>query len=71
MLTKMREGGHYSPLTDQEFEEFKRQNPQIAPYFELNDDGEDMKSISALEVPEVPDSAPICDHWEKAAFRML
>lgn len=24
MLTKMREGGHYSPLTDQEFEEFKR-----------------------------------------------
>ena len=71
MLTKMREGGHYSPLTDQEFEEFKRQNPQIAPYFELNDDGEEMKSISELEVPEVPDSAPICDHWEKAAFRML
>ena len=24
MLTKLREGGFYSPMTDQEFEEFKR-----------------------------------------------
>lgn len=34
MLTKLREGGFYSPMTDQEFEEFKRQNSEIAQYFE-------------------------------------
>jgi len=27
MLTKLREGGYYSPMTDAEFEEFRRQNP--------------------------------------------
>lgn len=42
MLTKLREGGHYSPMTDAEFEEFRRQNPQIAKYFELSDEGEDV-----------------------------
>ena len=38
LLTTLREGGYYSPMTDQEFEEFKRMNPEIAKYFELNDD---------------------------------
>ena len=71
MLTKLREGGFYSPMTDQEFEEFKRQNPQIAPYFELNDEGEEKKPLSELQVPEVPESAPIFDQWEKAAQRLL
>lgn len=27
MLTKLREGGFYSPMSDTEFDEFKRQNP--------------------------------------------
>jgi len=27
--------------------------------------------LSSLEVPEVPESAPIFDQWEKAATRML
>lgn len=40
MLTKLREGGFYSPMTDQEFEEFKRLNPELARYFEVDEDGE-------------------------------
>jgi hypothetical protein len=46
MLTKLREGGFYSPMTDAEFDEFKRQNPQIARYFEFNEEGEELQSIS-------------------------
>lgn len=70
-LTTLREGGYYSPMTDQEFEEFKRAHPEMARYFELNDNDEDLQPISQLQVPEVPESAPIYDQWEKAAQRML
>ena len=61
MLTKLREGGFYSPMSDAEFEEFKRQNPSIAKYFELNEEGEEVEAINQLSVPEVPESAPIFD----------
>ena len=61
MLTMLREGGYYSPMTDQEFEEFKRQNPDVAAYFEVDEDGESVKPISELQVPEVSESAPIFD----------
>jgi len=71
MLTALREGGFYSPMTDAEFDDFKRQNPQMARYFEVNDDDEDVCPVSELAVPEVPESAPIFDQWEKAAQRML
>jgi len=71
MLTKLRDGGHYSPMTDIEFEEFRRLNPELARYFEQTEEGEDMQSLSALAVPEVPESAPIFDQWEKAATRIL
>ena len=30
LLTTLREGGHYEPLTDAEFEQFKLENPEIA-----------------------------------------
>lgn len=65
LLTTLREGGYYEPLTDKEFEEFTQENPDLAKYFL---DGE---SIDKLPMPEAPDSAPIYDHWEKAAHRML
>lgn len=42
MLTTLREDGFYAPMTEQEFAEFKRQNPQIAKYFEVNEEGEDI-----------------------------
>ena len=48
MLTKLREGGFYSPMSDAEFEEFKRQNPNIAKYFELTEEGDDAVGINQL-----------------------
>ena len=72
MLTLLREGGFYSPMTDAEFEDFRRQNPQIAKYFEANEEEEEKQpKLDDLEIPEVPESAPIYDQWEKAAQRML
>ena len=71
MLTKLREGGYYSPMSDAEYEDFKRQNPQIAKYFEVDEQGDDVTPLTELQVPEVPESAPIFDQWEKAAQRML
>ena len=71
LLTTLREGGYYSPMTDAEFEEFKRQNPQIARYFEIDQEGSDVHPVSKLQLPKVPESAPIFDQWEKAAQRMM
>lgn len=39
MLTVLRDGGIYSPMTDAEFDDFRRQNPQIAKYFEVSEEG--------------------------------
>ena len=61
MLTMLREGGHYSPMSDAEFEDFKRQNPSLARYFELTEEGEDEVQTSEIAVPSVPESAPIFD----------
>ena len=59
MLTMLRDGGFYSPMTDAEFEEFRRQNPNIAKYFEVDENDEDVTPLTDLAVPEVPESAPI------------
>jgi len=37
LLTVMREGGFYEPLTDEEFDQFKVENPELARYFEEDD----------------------------------
>ena len=41
VLTVLRESGQYEPMTDAEFEDFRAKNPDIAKYFELNDDETD------------------------------
>lgn len=71
ILTMLREGGYYEPMTDEEFAEFKRTNPGVAKYFELNEEGEDLAPVADLPVPEVPEGAPIYDQWEKAASRLM
>lgn len=38
LLTKLRDGGFYEPLTDEEFEQFKIENPDLAKYFEEDPD---------------------------------
>ena len=45
----------------------------MAKYFLTHDDDEqaDIAPISELEVPPVNELAPVYDHWEKAAHRML
>lgn len=60
-LTTLREGGYYEPLTEEEFEQFKVQNPDLVKYFT------DESTIDELSIPEVNEHAPIYDHWEKAA----
>ena len=71
LLTTLREGGYYEPLTDAEFEKFKQENPDLAAYFEQTEDAQDVTPIEQLKVPEVPESAPIYDQWEKAAQRLM
>ena len=59
-------------MSDAEFEIFRVENPELADYFTLNSDsGSPLRSPSELKVPQVPDSAPIYDQWEKAAQRTL
>jgi hypothetical protein len=48
------------------------ENPDLAKYFlEKPETGEVVESISNLPLPEVDESLPIYDHWEKMAQRMM
>ena len=71
LLTTIKEDGYYEPMTDAEFEQFKLENPALAKYFEITEDDEDVTPISQLPVPDVPETAPIFDQWEKAAQRLM
>jgi hypothetical protein len=50
MLTKLKDG-YYEPLTEEEFEQFKIENPDLAKYFE------DDKNLDDLPIPDVPENA--------------
>ena len=71
LLTTLKEDGYYEPMTDAEFEQFKLENPALAKYFETTEDDEDVTPISQLPVPDVPETAPVFDQWEKAAQRLM
>ena len=71
LLTFQRDDGSYEPCNDEEFEKFKKENPTIARYLEVREDGEDVMPLSNLQVPELPESTVIFDQWEKAAARCL
>ena len=71
LLTTLKEDGYYEPMTDTEFEQFKRENPALAKYFEMDEEEDDVNPISQLQVPDVPETAPIFDQWEKAAQRLM
>lgn len=55
LLTTLREGGYYEPLSDEEFEKFKVDYPDVAKYFlEAGDEGsEAVAPIASLPVPQV------------------
>ena len=48
-------------MTDEEFHDFKSNNPELAKYFEVNEDEEDIQPIDDLNIPDVPENAPIFD----------
>ena len=43
--------GQYEPLTEEEFERFKQENPELANYF----DNPDPNVCNDLVVPDVPE----------------
>lgn len=59
------DNGQYRPISDQEFDLLKQQNPDIAGLFESE------QKIEEMRIPEVEESAPIMYHWEKVARRMM
>ena len=54
------------PLSEEEFNKFKADYPEFARYFEA-----ESNYINTLPIPDVSESAPIYDHWDKAAKRLL
>jgi hypothetical protein len=66
ILTILKDGV-YEPMNDQEYEQFKQDNPDIAKYF----DSADPDVVDEMTIPDVPESAPIYDCWDKAAKRLI
>eukprot|EP00831_Metopus_contortus_P049723 TRINITY_DN4130_c0_g1_i4.p1 TRINITY_DN4130_c0_g1~~TRINITY_DN4130_c0_g1_i4.p1 ORF type:complete len:467 (-),score=54.60 TRINITY_DN4130_c0_g1_i4:135-1535(-) len=63
-LTIFREGG-WRKVTPAELEDFIRVNPTVAEYLK------NPSLINSIQCPKVTPEAPIYDHWEKAAKKIL
>ena len=57
--------GQWLPLTEEDFKKLEEQCPQVAQIIK------DPSQLEKLEIPEVPEEAPIYDHWEKPAKRII
>jgi hypothetical protein len=62
--------GYYQPMTQEEYQNFLHDNPDVAPYFTETPD-ENNTALDSLPVPDVPEIAQIYDCWDKAAKRLL
>jgi hypothetical protein len=60
--------GQYEPLSQEEFDIFIKENPQLAKYF---DNPDDSTICDDLEIRDVSEQANIYDCWDKAAKRLL
>jgi hypothetical protein len=69
LLTVYREGGYYEPISEEEFEDFRKNYPDLAKYFETGP--EDEHALDSLPIPNVSETAPIYDNWDKAAKRLM
>ena len=58
-------------MSEADFEQFCLDNPVLAKYFEIGEDDEHVTPISEMPIPDVPETAPIFDLWEKAAQRLM
>lgn len=59
------DGEQYRPITQEEFENFANDHPQLSKFFT------DANSIDQIQTPQVDESVPIYYHWEKVAWRMM
>ncbi len=61
------------PLSDDEWNKFCEEYPELAKYFipTEQEDAEAPVSIETLEVPDLPEQTQIYDSWDKAAKRMM
>ncbi len=65
----LRENGQYEPLTPEEMEQFERDNPEIARYWQEPDA---METLDVNRVAqEMGGAEGICDTWEQAAKRIM
>lgn len=66
ILTVLRDGV-YEPMSEEEFRKFKEDHPDLAKYF----DSTEPDITDNLDIPEIAESAPIYDCWDKAAKRLI
>lgn len=59
------DNGKYRPITATEFDLLKREQPEIAKYFQ------DESEIEKMEIPPIDESVAIYYHWEKVSARMM
>lgn len=59
------DGSQYRPISPEEFETLAKDHPEIAKYFE------DENEVENIQVPSVDESVPIYYHWEKVSTRMM
>jgi len=71
LLAVPTEDGSYEPMTENQFEQFKAENPALAKYFEVHSDEPDVNQIDQIPIPEEAYARPIYDQWEKAAMSLL
>ena len=50
----------------EQYEEFRIENPELAKYFDEDDD-----AINNLDVQDLPEGYPVYAHWEEAAKRII
>lgn len=59
--------GQYQPVSKEEWAKFKEENPDLVKYFEEPSE----EVMKTLPVPDVPETAPIYDNWDKVAKRLV
>mmetsp|Transcript_25034 Transcript_25034/g.28763 ORF Transcript_25034/g.28763 Transcript_25034/m.28763 type:complete len:169 (+) Transcript_25034:1185-1691(+) len=57
--------GQWLPLSDEDFQRLEKECPKVASIIK------DPTKLDTLELPEVAEDAPIYDHWEKPAKRII
>jgi hypothetical protein len=68
VLTSLKDG-QWEPMQQDEMQKFIESFPQFAQFFGGSEDGNE--NLDKMEIPDMPDSVPVYDSWEKAAKRII